>query len=283
MKNSTISWTHHTLNFWSGCSGKNCEIRADCYAAAMAKQYGWNFNRVRLTSDGCWSDPLRWNEEARREKKSYRVFVSSLADFFDDQADTLRPRAWDLIRQCRHLTWMILTKRPLDVPKRLPPDWEKGYKNVWLGTTITSAETMKRLGQLSQVPAFRRFISAEPLIGPLIDMPLSKFHLMIVGGMSGPNWKKYEMNIEWAKRAQEVAKRNKIAFFFKQVSARKDGQRPDALGRIYNELPSGLYPWMPMTASEIEIPAEFLRVPPSEAGAFGERSVPAVSERTDLL
>ncbi len=96
MKNSSIAWTHHTQNFWRGCSGKNCEIRSGCYAAAQSKARGWSFENVRPTQANKWREPFEWNEEAKREGKAYRVFCGSLCDFFDHQADGIRPAAWNV-------------------------------------------------------------------------------------------------------------------------------------------------------------------------------------------
>jgi protein gp37 len=251
MKDSTIAWTHHTINFWKGCSGRNCEIKALCYAAADAKRYGWGFDRVRPTQANIWSDPFRWNEEAKRQAKSYRVFASSFSDFFDHEADGFRHAAWDVIRRCGNLTWMILTKRPENIIDRLPEDWgQQGYDHVWLGTTVTGAKHVNRIDTLRQVPAHTRFISAEPLIASLGNPDLSGFDLLIVGGMSGDDWKRHEMKLEWAEEALALARRYRVKFFFKQVSAKRDGRRPDALGAIYNELPEGLFPWMPTTADD---------------------------------
>lgn len=246
MRNSTIAWTHHTINFWKGCSGTNCEIRQYCYAADDAKRRKWGFTRVRPTQSNIWGEPYRWNEEAKRQGKSYRVFASSFSDFFDHEADGFRHAAWEVIRKCRNLTWMILTKRTENIEDRLPEDWgPRGYEHVWLGTTVTGAKHAHRIDTLRQVPAHRRFISAEPLIAPLGDPDLTGFDLLIVGGISGDEWRKHEMNLEWAKDAIALARRYSVSFYFKQVSARRDGQRPDALGKLYFELPDGTFPWMP--------------------------------------
>lgn len=257
MKNSSIAWTNHSQNFWIGCSGKNCEIKDYCYAQAQCERRGWNFKAIRPTQANIWSAPLRWNEEAKREGKSYRVFCSSMADFFDKQADGIRQAAWNIIRRCEHLTWMILTKRPEDIPARLPDDWGKGYSNVWLGTTVTSEKYTHRIDQLRTVPAVRRFVSAEPLTGPLGSPSLKGFDLLICGGMSGEGWQDHVMDLQWAKDALALARQYNVKFFFKQVSGRRDGQQPDALGRLYQELPKGPYPWMP-EPEEFTIPSDLL-------------------------
>jgi protein gp37 len=236
----------------------NCEIKDSCYAAAQAKRCGWHFNRVQSTSSSKWSEPLLWNEEARRENKSFRVFVASLADYFDHQADGIRHAAWDVIRRCEHLTWMVLTKRPEDIPDRLPKDWGDGYPNVWLGTTITTGRKTERVDLLRKIPARCRFISAEPLLEPLGDLDLSGFDLLIVGGMSGKNWKENQMDIEWAKQARTLAHKHGCKFFFKQMAGPHIGNRPDALGELCQELPDGLYPWM-QREEQITLPEKFVR------------------------
>ena len=144
MEKSKIEWTDHTFNPWMGCQhvSPGCD---HCYAEAMMdhrfSKVEWGpHGRRKLTSEENWKQPRRWNAEAREFKEKYgyrpRVFCASLADVFDNQV----PKEWRvdlfaLIRECRRLDWLMLTKRPQNIVKMLPKDWGGGYRNVWLGVT----------------------------------------------------------------------------------------------------------------------------------------------------
>jgi len=132
MENSKIEWTDHTFNPWIGCHhvSPGCD---HCYAEAMMDhrygkvQWGPHGERKR-TSDGNWKSPIRWNEQARDFKRQHgrrpRVFCASLADVFDNQGpSSSRSDLFALIRECRRLDWVLLTKRPQNIVKMLPPDW----------------------------------------------------------------------------------------------------------------------------------------------------------------
>jgi len=144
MEKSKIEWTDCTFNPWIGCQhvSPGCD---HCYAEAMMDRWlgkvkwGPHGRRMR-TSQENWKQPQRWNAQARAFKREHgcrpRVFSASLADVFDNQV----PKEWRvdlfaLIRECRRLDWLILTKRPQNIAKMLPKDWGGGYRNVWLGVT----------------------------------------------------------------------------------------------------------------------------------------------------
>jgi protein gp37 len=143
-ENSKIEWTDHTFNPWIGCQhvSPGCD---QCYAETMMDhRYGkveWGPHGERKrTSKGNWRNPLKWNADARAFKREYghrpRVFCASLADVFDNQAPSeWRKDLFALIRECRRLDWLMLTKRPQNILKMLPEDWGDGYRNVWLGVT----------------------------------------------------------------------------------------------------------------------------------------------------
>jgi protein gp37 len=97
-----------------------------------------------------------------------RVFTCSWSDFFHEAADEWRADAWDVIRRCPEYDWQILTKRPELVAERLPADWGDGWPHVWLGVSIENRRFVHRADQLRALPAAVRFISAEPLLGPLV-------------------------------------------------------------------------------------------------------------------
>jgi protein gp37 len=115
-----------------------------CYAAAIAKRFGWRDNEGRelwdvhaerkRTSEAYWRGPLRWNRDALATGERRRVFCASMADIFDNHApEAWRVDLWDLIRATPALIWVLLSKRPQTAPAMFPPDWGDGWPNVWLG------------------------------------------------------------------------------------------------------------------------------------------------------
>lgn len=172
--NSKIEWTDASFNPWTGCTriSPGCD---NCYAATMAKRnprvFGsWDPGAPRQrTSEHNWRQPLAWNRRAAREGRRIRVFCASMADVFDNQAPPeWRADLWALIAATPHLTWMLLTKRPQNVAGMLPDGWGDGWPNVWLGTTVENqAEADRRIPHLLAVPAKLRFLSCEPLLGPV--------------------------------------------------------------------------------------------------------------------
>lgn len=214
-ENSAIEWTDHTMNFWVGCT-KVSPACDHCYAEAWAKRTGqaylWNGGRKR-TAPANWRKPHKWSDA--------RVFTNSLADFFDNRVpDKWRHDAWDVIKYTPTLTWMILTKRPQNIPEMLPADWASGWHNVWLGITAENQEEYdRRARHLYKVPAAVRFISYEPAIGPLEldnDAPLD---WVICGGESGPGAR--PMAFAWAREMRDQCKRQGICFFMKQIGGKR--------------------------------------------------------------
>ena len=171
---SGIEWTDATFNPWEGCT-KISPACDNCYAATRAERFGtvkWGGPR-RRTSASNWYNPRRWQKQADAfEAENGRprfVFCASLADVFDNQVPVdWRADLWDLIRDCDRLVWLLLTKRPQNIAKMLPDDWGDGWKHVWLGTTV---EDQKRadlnIPPLLRAPAAKRFLSMEPLVGPV--------------------------------------------------------------------------------------------------------------------
>jgi len=160
-----------------------------------------------------------------------------MADVFDERApEGQRERLWELIRRTPNLDWQILTKRPQLIEGLLPNDWDAGYANVWLGTSVEDQRVVHRIGHLQQVPAVVRFLSLEPLIGPLAALPLNGIHWAIVGGESGHGAR--PMRREWVTSIREQCAAAGVAFFFKQwggVHKKKMGRELE--GRFYDELP----------------------------------------------
>lgn len=176
-ENSAIEWTHHTFNPWIGCQkvGPGCD---HCYAEAwdarglQQREGRWGAHAERTrTSPANWRKPLAWDKAAKAAGERHRVFCASLADVFDKHASILpewRADLWALIKSTPNLDWMLLTKRPGNIAKMLPDDWGRGYPNVWLGCTVVNqAEADRDVPKLLAIPAAVRFLSMEPLLGPV--------------------------------------------------------------------------------------------------------------------
>ena len=174
-ENSQIEWTDHTFNPWMGCTkiSPGCD---HCYAEVLSRRFGhakWGNHPRNRTSWANWRKPILWNDKAKEFKGEHgrrqRVFCASMADVFDNQVSAdWRLDLFVLIRECRKLDWLVLTKRPQNIPRMLPEDWGDGYRNVWLGITAEDQERFdQRWKQLKAIPAAIKFISFEPAIGPL--------------------------------------------------------------------------------------------------------------------
>jgi protein gp37 len=253
---SHIGWCHGTVNFFLGCD-KIAPECAHCYIPRIINRLGiepWG----QLHRTKTWGDPLVWQRKATKEELCYRIFTCSLSDFFHAKADDWRPAAWDVIRSCPNLVWLILTKRPERILRHLPADWPAAYPNVWLGVSSGCRMTLNKMDVLRKVPIHPnavRFLSAEPLLEDISsEIDLSGFGWVITGGESGgspeyrwnPNddWRKEFhtkgrriMLPEWANNLRLKSQAAKIPFYFKQITAFRPGQGEDALGEMYKEYP----------------------------------------------
>lgn len=176
---SNIEWTDHTFNPWEGCQkvGPGCD---HCYAETRNARYGggiapnWGPGAPRRrTSAANWAKPRRWAREAKAFHAAHgrrqRVFCASLADVFDNAVDpTWRADLFHLIAETPELDWLLLTKRIGNAAAMLPDDWGDGWPHVWLGATVVNqVEADRDIPKLLSTPAAVRFISAEPLLGPV--------------------------------------------------------------------------------------------------------------------
>jgi protein gp37 len=241
---SAISWTESTWNPWRGCS-KVSPGCAHCYMFRDQRRYGRDPSVVVRASPATFHAPLKpsWSEPRM-------IFTCSWSDWFHEAADPWRDEAWDVIRQTPQHTYQVLTKRPERILEHLPGDWDDGWPNVWLGTSIENRRFTGRADVLREVPAAVRFISAEPLLGPLVPnhpvespwpeswddgyggvgLDLDGIDWLIVGGESGPRHR--PMQLDWARDLRDVCGMSGTAFFVKQDS----GPRPGSRGRIPDEL-----------------------------------------------
>lgn len=213
-----IGWCDHTLNFHKGCSKVSEECHY-CYIAPILKRAGVQpFGRALRTAPSTWRQAFRWNRNAKQDGVRRRVFTCSLSDFFHLDADEWRDEAWNVIRECSHLDWLVLTKRPELIADRLPSDWGQGYSNVWLGVTVGIASSMPRIPLLQAIPAKIRFISAEPLLERLDFRPYldGSIHWIITGCERAHKDRRRLMDIDWVRDIDRQCRESGVAHFFKQ-------------------------------------------------------------------
>lgn len=164
------------------------------------------------------------------------IFVNSMSDLFheDIPLDFIR-RIFDTIAACPQHTFQILTKRGqrlAELAAVLP--WPK---NVWMGVSVEDLRVLDRIDYLRAVPATVRFLSCEPLLGPLELLPLEGMHWVIVGGESGPRAR--PIRLEWVTSILEQCRSAGVAFFFKQWGGvRKNRTGRQLHGRTFDEMPS---------------------------------------------
>jgi protein gp37 len=201
-----------------------------CYAERLADRF-WGdrpFTDVR-------THPERLDQPKAIRRPS-RIFVNSMSDLLHpDVSKRFIRQVFDVMAGCPRHTFQILTKRSerlveLAADLQWPP-------NIWIGVSVESAEVVDRINDLRQVPAAVRFLSLEPLIGPLRDLDLEGIDWVIVGGESGPGAR--PMSPAWVKDIRRQCRKAGIPFFFKQwggVFKKNSGRTLD--GRVYNELPA---------------------------------------------
>jgi len=188
-ENSKIEWTTHTFNPWHGCS-EDSPGCANCYAKKMAMRNPtvlgvWGKNGTRpIAAESAWKQPFRWDRAAAVKGERHRVFCASISDIFEGP-DTMPAEHWrrvsmararlmnEVIPQTPNLDWLLLTKRPqncINAEKGfIPASWKLAFpKNVWIGTSVENQKYAdERIPHLLRVPAAVRFLSCEPLLGPV--------------------------------------------------------------------------------------------------------------------
>jgi protein gp37 len=232
-QNSSIEWTEATWNPVTGCTKISAGC-AHCYAERMAKRLKAmgqaryrNAFEVTLQPD-VLDVPLHW-------RRPRMIFVNSMSDLFheDIPADYIA-KVFAVMQKAAQHTFQVLTKRPertAELASDLP--WSA---NVWMGTTVEHADYLHRIDSLKKIPAAIRFLSLEPLLGPLPQLPLKDIHWVIVGGESGPHAR--PMQTEWVLQIRDQCRQNAVPFFFKQwggVNKSVTGRALD--GRIWSETP----------------------------------------------
>ena len=288
-----IGWCHYTFNLWEGCwkISPGCE---NCYAEAknawLKRGEHWGRTAPRdFFKAAHYDQPLKWNDRAREAGERHRVFVGSVMDIMErhpidainDRMDLARRHLWNLIEVCESLDFLLLTKRIASAPWILPWVMLKcdPPKNVWLGVTAENQEYAdRRIPILRQTPAYRRFVSYEPAIGPIdwtehlpprriectseedfdrggapIDAELNgmvrserawnridetRIHQVIFGDESGR--KRRQAEEKWAEDTRDACEASDTAFYYKQWHG-KDGKKvhlPVLDGKTYREFPA---------------------------------------------
>jgi protein gp37 len=219
---STIEWTEATWNPVTGCDqvSPGC---AHCYAKTFAERFkgvpGHPYEQgfgLRLWPERL-NHPLKW-------KRPRTIFVNSMSDLFhEDVPDDFVAKVFDVMEEADHHVFQVLTKRQ-DRMVELAPDlpWPS---NVWMGVSIENRRFIHRADALRRVPAAVRFISAEPLLGPLEGLDLDGIDWLIAGGESGPGHRRVDEG--WITDLRDRCGDEDVAFFFKQWG----GHRPKTNGR----------------------------------------------------
>lgn len=271
---TNIEWCDHTWSPVWGCTqvskaetgGGGCD---NCYAMALAHRFGtgWNGAPMREFGDKHWDVPVRWNKRAAKDGTRPKVFPSMCDPLDKDWPDALRERFWRLVDATPYLTWLILTKR-IGNADRLGPGAVIGRwpANVWMGATVVNQDEADRdIPKLLATPAFVRFLSVEPMLGPIDlrkvavpaehdqlrrswDFESSKFNALsehdddrfhqapatinwvICGGESGPGAR--PMHPDWARSLRDQCAAAGVPFLFKQwgthdLSYDRDRDDPD--------------------------------------------------------
>jgi protein gp37 len=239
---SAIEWTEVTWNPVTGCDriSAGCD---NCYALTLAKRLK-AMGSVKYQTDGdprtsgpgfavtthpgALALPHRWREPRT-------VFVNSMSDLFHARVpESFIRRVFDVMAATSRHTYQVLTKRAARLARLAPTlPWSS---NVWMGVSVEHAGTLHRVERLRAVPAAVRFISAEPLLGPLPEVDLTDIGWLIAGGESGPGAR--PLRGEWVEQLRDVSVAAGVPFFFKQWG----GRTPKAGGRLLDGRTWDQYP-----------------------------------------
>jgi len=249
-QSSSIEWTDATWNPVAGCTpvSPGC---LNCYAARMALRLESMGGTVAEKYEGTakrakngrpvFTGRINLDESVldapRHWRKGKRIFVNSMSDLFHEAVPPeYIARVFQVMVECPQHQFQVLTKRPeiaLELSASLP--WPP---NVWMGTSVENAMYVHRILTLQRVPAHIRFLSIEPMIGPIRRLPLDNIHWVIVGGESGPGARPIES--EWVIAIRNQCEAKQVPFFFKQWGGiRKHESGRDLEGRCWNSMPEG--------------------------------------------
>jgi protein gp37 len=234
---SAIEWTDATWNPVTGCTKVSPGCK-HCYAERLAERLQAMGNRryqngFRLTlHPDQLTLPLRWREPRR-------IFVNSMSDLFHEAVpDDFIMRAFEIMGRAHWHVFQVLTKRAQRLAELAPKlSWST---NVWQGVSVETSRYFPRIRLLREVPAKVRFLSLEPLLGPLSELPLAGIDWVIVGGESGPGHR--VVKPEWVRRIRDQCAAAEVPFFFKQWGGRTSkagGRMLD--GEEWNGMPLSLF------------------------------------------
>lgn len=242
MAKSQIEWTEATWNPVTGCDrvSAGCD---HCYALTLAKRLkAMGASKYQTDGDPRTSGPgfgLTLHPQTLTEPYRWRgrqiVFVNSMSDLFHARVPLSFVRdVFAVIADTPQHTYQVLTKRSLRLRRAADQlDWPA---NLWMGVSVENTAAMDRVSHLREVPAAVRFLSYEPLLGPLTGLNLAGIHWVIAGGESGPRYR--PMDKSWVRDVRDQCTADRVPFFFKQWS----GPRPKTLGRVldgrqWNQMP----------------------------------------------
>jgi protein gp37 len=242
---SPIEWTEATWNPVAGCSIISPGCR-NCYAMRLSARLQAmgveKYAGLTRKSGGRhkWNGKVRLDHEAleipKRWKQGRLIFVNSMSDLFHDAVpEEFIHDVFAVMGATPQHTFQLLTKRPdraLRLDKRLA--W---HANIWFGSSVENQDYVKRIDSLRRTGAAVKFLSLEPLLGPLEQLNLDGIHWVIAGGESGPGAR--PMNPEWVRSIRDQCQSAGVAFHFKQwggVMKKRTGRLLD--GRTWDELPS---------------------------------------------
>ena len=244
---SAIQWTDATWNPVTGCS-KVSPGCAHCYAETLSLRFGWSKRPwlPEYAPENVVLHPERL-DQPQRWRRPRRVFVNSMSDLFHELVpDAFIFDVFDRMAQADWHSYQLLTKRP----ERMATVVKSYYAlhpgqvplpQVWLGTSIENDRWITRADAVRETPAAVRFISAEPLLGPLPSLDLTAIDWLIVGGESGAGAR--PMHPEWAMDLRDQAAEAGTAFFFKQWGGRTPKAHGRELdGRTWDEYPEPVTP-----------------------------------------
>lgn len=233
MAASSIEWTELTWNPTTGCDKISAGCK-NCYAEVMTRRlqamgvakYSDGF-AVRCHEDGL-SIPRGW-------RKPSVVFVNSMSDLFHDEVPlSFIKKVFKVMNECPQHVFQVLTKRAARLEKLAGE--LKWTPNIWMGVSVENEAVTGRIDHLRKVPATVRFLSCEPLIGPLPNLNLTGIHWAIVGGESGVHSR--PMAAEWVRQIQRQCQKADVAFFFKQWGGRnKKAAGRELNGKTYDAMP----------------------------------------------
>jgi len=245
---TSIEWTQSTWNPVAGCTPVSAGC-ANCYAARMALRLahmpngtGTKYRDTARRSRGgvpVFTGTIHLDYDALEVPYRWRlpriIFVNSMSDLFHENVPhAFIRRVFEIMHDCPQHTFQVLTKRPsraLELAKDLT--WPA---NVWMGTSVENVSVLDRVRVLQKMPAQTRFLSCEPLLGPLPRLPLKGIAWVIVGGESGPGARPMER--EWVIQIRDQCHRKDVAFFFKQwggVNKKVSGRKLE--GRTWDDRP----------------------------------------------